>query len=53
MHLRVAFDLKFHILSTNSLVVKMFQEKRLREAVLLTQFESLSVIVTVGSKQLG
>jgi len=31
-----AFFLKFLVLSTNSLVVKMIQEKCLREALLLT-----------------
>jgi len=31
-----ALDLKFLILSTNSLIVKMIQEKHLREALLLT-----------------
>jgi hypothetical protein len=31
----------------------MIQEKRLGEAFLLTQFESLGVIETVGSKELG
>jgi len=32
-------------------MVKIIQEKRLREALLLTWFESLGVTVTVGSKQ--
>jgi len=48
-----AFHLSFLNLSTNSLVVTMIQEKRLGEAFLLTQFESLGVIETVGSKELG
>jgi len=47
-----AFELNVFFLSTNSLVVKMIPEKRLREALLLTSFESLGVTVTVGSKQL-
>jgi len=34
-------------------MVKMIQVKRLIEALLLTEFESLGVTVTVGSKQLG
>jgi len=33
-------------------MVEMIQEKHLREALLLTQFESFGVTVTVGSKQL-
>jgi len=31
----------------------MIQDKRLREALLLTQFESLGVTVTVESQKLG
>jgi len=34
-HFGMSFDLKFLILSTNSVVVKIIQEKRLREALLL------------------
>jgi len=30
-----AFDLKFLVVSTNSLMVKIIQEKRLREALVL------------------
>ena len=53
MHLKDVFDSKFLILSTNLLVVKTIQEKRLNEAVVLTKLGSLGVIVTERSKQFG
>ena len=48
-----AFDLKLLIImSSNSLMMQMIQQKRLRETLLLTSFESLSVTMTVGRNKI-
>jgi len=46
-------QINFLILTANSSMVKMIQEKRSREALWLTYFQPLGMTVTVGSKQLG